>query len=531
METDIAHRPWPIARFMMSDLNAILNDVWTKVRRKHLFPQLPPPILDDGNGRVAMDVRARQIRLSRGFVTQMASAMAPERIVEALLDHGIAHHLYCPWDLVTHLQLYARARKVLPDRAMARTAADMFMDIAADTRCVSQGSTPLAELYRQIPGGTLWDIQRAVCQRLWQTDLGVTDHGDIAGHLGLLAYLDRGSWPKAVKRFAALIKPYLEQNAEPADPPLGRNALTGYGPDQIDHGLRELAAQVSGPQEFKDVIEGFAEELAEAADRPGQGAGLGPGTLDQADVLYYMKLAQNHRLPVTYQWCDGGGGAYPHHHRPWEVGHPYRDIDPWTSLGKVLPGITQTWHHDHAGVFGAKAQIPDCLVLIDSSSSMVNPRHNLSHAVLGAGCACDAYLRRGARVGVYNFGDATAGASFALPLGKDRRAAFAALCRYHGGGTRLGVDQVRALTAGGPLDLFLITDMQITNLAELLDYFNACPHRATIVHLGENDQVRRLRRCVHPRAGLALFAVTKAQDIAGIILGQVRGRDNAARCL
>jgi len=155
---------------------------------------------------------------------------------------------------------------------------------------------------------------------------------------------------------------------------------------------------------------------------------------------------------------------------------------------------------------------------------MVNPCLKLSHAVLGAGCACDAYLARGCRVGVYNFGDATAGACFALPLGNSRQAAFEAICRYHGGGTRLGVDHIRELTGNDRPDLFLITDMQITNLAELLDYFNTCTNRITVVHLGENDQVRHLRRNVNPRDGLTIFGVRKKQDIAGIVLGQVRGR-------
>jgi hypothetical protein len=241
-----------------------------------------------------------------------------------------------------------------------------------------------------------------------------------------------------------------------------------------------------------------------------------------------MKLAENYRLPVTRRRLAGQGADYPHHHRPWEVSHPYKDIDPWTSLGKILPGITQTWRHQQGRLYGSRQRTPDCLVIIDSSSSMVNPRLNLSHAVLGAACACDAYLARGCRVGVYNFGDAAAGASLALPFGTSRRAAYEAICLYHGGGTRLGVEHVRALAGTSVPDLFLITDMQIANLAELLDYFKVCPNRVTVVHLGENDPVRRLQRSAGSRAGLCVHAVKHKKDIARIILGQVHDRFLAA---
>ena len=40
---------------------------------------------------------------------------------------------------------------------------------------------------------------------------------------------------------------------------------------------------------------------------------------------------------------------------------------------------------------------------------MINPRKNMSYAVLGAACAADAYLRNQSKVAVYNFSDAPMG--------------------------------------------------------------------------------------------------------------------------
>jgi len=63
---------------------------------------------------------------------------------------------------------------------------------------------------------------------------------------------------------------------------------------------------------------------------------------------------------------EKSGSLYPHQHIPWEVGKPYQDIDPWTSFGKIMPGITQTWRRREGEIFGREEGIPDCIVIIDS---------------------------------------------------------------------------------------------------------------------------------------------------------------------
>ena len=41
-------------------------------------------------------------------------------------------------------------------------------------------------------------------------------------------------------------------------------------------------------------------------------------------------------------------------------------------------------------MYGQDYGTPDCIVIIDSSGSMVEPQKNISHAVLGAACAAEA---------------------------------------------------------------------------------------------------------------------------------------------
>ena len=161
-------------------------------------------------------------------------------------------------------------------------------------------------------------------------------------------------------------------------------------------------------------------------------------------------------------------------------------------------------------------------LIIDSSQSMTNPRQELSYAVLGAGCACDAYLRHEARVAVYNFSDADAGGRKILPFSDNRRDIYRGLCHYFGGGTRLGVAHIEALQNDDVPDIFLITDMQITNLKRLIEYFNVCENRVTAVHIGDNKHVHTFRRSMDAMRNVEVFAVENRRDIPRIVLGRIK---------
>jgi uncharacterized protein with von Willebrand factor type A (vWA) domain len=303
---------------------------------------------------------------------------------------------------------------------------------------------------------------------------------------------------------------------------MGDHGLQQYSSQEIEQGLKEFAQDAKTPSQFKEIVQDLEEEILEATEPNERGMGLGPGRALDADILYYMKLAENYALPIRKTPMEKSGALYPHHHAPWEVGKPFQLIDPWTSFGKVMPGITQIWERREGEVFGREEGTPDCMILIDSSGSMANPRQQLSYAVLGAACACDAYLRNDAQVAVYNFSDAKAGGSRTLPFTRQRNALYKILCHYFGGGTKLLVEEIDQLqTPRGP-DIFLITDMQITNLEILIQYFNSRKNRVTAVHVGDNEHVRTFKQSMAPRKNVGIYAVDKKEDIPKIVLGRIR---------
>jgi Mg-chelatase subunit ChlD len=370
----------------------------------------------------------------------------------------------------------------------------------------------------------------ALYSRIWGVDLESSGSEALIRRLSRIPYLDRAKWEQSLRRFCRLIRPLLEEEKQQgqgmSSAPLGQHGLAGHSQSEVDQGLREFAQEAASPRQFRETVADFAEELAElgyAAEQEGMGRGRGK-ELD-TDLLYYMKLAENYRLPVHKAPLEKNSSADPYAHAPWELGKPIQDIDVWTSFGKILPGLTQTWVRRQGEVQGRREGVPDCIVVIDSSGSMTNPRHLLSHAILGAGCACEAYLRHGAQVAVYNFSDAPKGGRLLLDFTRDRKRIYQALCHYFGGGTALaleGLEELRHRARQGAPDVFLITDMQITNLETVIAYFSQVEGRITAVHIGETSSALQFKKAAAEWKNVSVFAVSRREDIPRIVLGQVK---------
>jgi hypothetical protein len=510
----------------MKYLDDILEQIWPAVRERHLFPELPAPQISEGKERVGLEIKGKRISLSSLFVNEMSHRLDVRLVVEGLLDHAVSHYVYCPWDFSTHLMLYKEARSILPDKKMAEKAADTFMDVVADTHCVSRGKTPLPAIYRHIPKSRLDEAICALYQKIWGLDVGAEGFEELATKLSRIPYLASRRWPASIRRFASLILEVLE--AEETDgsierpSSMGDHDLNQYPPQEIEKGLKSLASSAATPAEFKAIYQDFKTDISHALAKNGQAIGLGKGDSFDADILYYMKLAQNYALPVRKRLMEKSGSLYPHHHVPWEAGKPFYDIDPWKSFGKIMPGLAKSWHRIEWEVYGQDYGTPDCVVIIDSSASMIEPRKHLSHAVLGAACAAESYLRNGANVAVYNFSDASAGDEHILFYTRNRRKIYGAICRYFGGGTQLFVKTIQTFQAEPPPDIFLITDMQIINLDNLVRYFNECRNRITAVLVGENKHVNAFRQRMALNQNVQIYGVENRQDITEVVLGKVR---------
>jgi hypothetical protein len=529
------------------NLQTIIEEIWPHLKRKHLYPELPVPKvgkivdLDRGNAEqkdgVGLEMKQKQMTVNPAFVSQMKGKMPERKLIEALLDHGITHYTFCPWDFHTHLMLYAEAKKVMGEKALAKQVANYFIDVIADTHCVKKKSTEIPELHRSLEKGMVEGVIASLYQKIWGIDLGIPQktsgerHEEVVRRLARIPYLDRSRWPGSMQKFARSLKPLLfedqkkdENRGEKENSnPQGDDDLDHYSYEEIDQGLRDYAKKTMALSEFREIIEDFSDELKETGYGMEGGMGRGRGGSIDADILFYMKLAESYSIPLKKLPIKEKGSLHPHSHSPWEVGSPFQDVDIWTSFGKVMPGLTQIWMKKEGKGRGKMEGAPDCLIAIDSSGSMINPRKNLSYAVLGAACAANAYLRNDSEVAVYNFSDAPMGGKHILNYTDKREEIYRVLCKYFGGGTALDLEDLMPLIKERKnLDLFIITDMKITNLETLISFFRQIQNRVTAVHIGENPYASRFEKAVEKNRNINIFAVKKKEDIPHIILGRIR---------
>jgi hypothetical protein len=530
------------------DLQSILEEIWPKLKKKHLYPEIPMPKIretaepekgeSEGDEEVGLEIKQKQLTINGSFVSQMKDKMPEKRVIEALLDHGISHYTFCPWDFHTHLRLYAEAKKVVGDKELAKQVSNRFIDVIADTHCVKKRFTEIPELHRNLKKGTVEEVIASLYQKLWGMDLGippsgmgVKGHADIVRRLARIPYLDRSRWGESIRKFARSLKPLLieeqkEQGAQGGKGernPQGEHDLNHYSSEEIDQGLRDYAKQSMALAEFKEVVEDFSDELNGAGYGMEGGMGRGQGNPIDADVLFYMKLAENYSIPIKKSPLEENGSLHPHSHCPWEIGAPFQDVDIWTSFGKIMPGMTQIWTKREGKGRGKVEGTPDCVIAIDSSGSMINPRKSLSYAVLGAACAANAYLRNHSKVAVYNFSDAPMGGKDILNYTDRREDVYRVLCKYFGGGTALDLEDLMPLIRGKKnLDLFIITDMKITNLEALIGFFGQIENRVTAVHIGDNPYAARFEKAVEKRKNISIYTVKRTEDIPQIVLGKIR---------
>jgi hypothetical protein len=509
------------------DWQHIVAEVWPQVRRKHRWPELPTPTVGEVAGPAAMRMHDKRITLNAATCGELAAHLPAATVVEALLDHGVSHYTRCPWDLSTYLQLYAVAKAELRRKSLARLATDTFIDVVANTYCVKELQTPLPEVYRHLGGGALEGALAALYTHIWGIDVQGSGDPVLVRRLGRIPYLDRQQWTQSLRRFVQLLRPLFEAEGhqrQPDPPALGQHGLESFSADELVQGLQDFAQQVGDIQQFRDTVQDFANELLTLGYGTDATAGRGQGATIDAEALYYMQLAQNYRLPLRGMPMAYSGVMDPYGHAPWEASQPVQDIDIWTSFGKILPGLSQTWTRRRGTLCGVREGVPDCLIVLDSSGSMTNPRERLSYAVLGAGCATEAYLRREAQVALYNFSDAYSGGKTLLPFTADRQALYRGFCVYHGGGTSLRLrdfeDMRRTASRGAP-DLLLITDMQIANLEEVIDFLIGVDGRITVIHIGANHATEHFCRAMQQHPRLYIFQVLDTQDIPNIVLGQM----------
>lgn len=339
--------------------------------------------------------------------------------------------------------------------------------------------------------------KESIMQRIpFLTDLGYTyehsglfDKESVLHHeLNLMAY-------------AELIKDWLEEIAKQngnCQNGTCQNMGRGMGgpgsrkptPKELDDALEKLRQQKS--KSTYERLRKFARQLypdlfKDESKNKGQGSGIGPGggvaqlVVEEDTVTHYLRLTAGMPLYIKPKPLEvSDKDSYPCTRVEYEVGDPIKDLDWFSSGGKLLPGVTQKYKRQDSMNYAVKPVIPHCLVVIDSSGSMPDPnRTNSPHAVSALLIARN-YLTNGAMVGVLNFSNQ----SIAIPFGYDLKLIAQMLVGYQGGGTEIDVDVLMKMLKNDHRDILTRMDSADKDaMVEELKRFMPIPQEAMKKHL------------------------------------------------
>lgn len=513
------------------NLQEEIEKVWPQVRKRFLFPETPFPVAEDFESAwPAMQIQKRQIQVNTLFIEAFRKVLSIPDLLNAILTHGLAHHVICPWDLESHLNLFLETVRILKNPQLSQIVTDIFLDTVVNDFCFKQGWQAFLLLLKVVPKTTYEKAIYPLYQNLWNKDLDVKEQFFPAGtldYLNAIEYLDKNHWERSIRKFARAFRPYLEKlrmDSISREPLMGGHNLLSYRPVELEQSMQKLARKTREPAAFSEKIEVIKKGLGNSSGEGSKGKmGYSLGVEEVANTYYYMSRAEKYQLPVTKLAGIKDGALYPYSHEKWEISDPFNDVDIWNSQGKFLPSLTVKWNKRDGEIRVPHQRVPDCLILIDSSASMPDPSVTFSFAVLGAGCAVDAYLREDARVSVYNFSNAPAGNKKMILESQNRLEIYKSLCTYYGGGTVLEMADLEEILNKRCLDVFLMTDMEIMNLERLIDFFKEQKQlRVTAVYIGGKKGVERFQKAAKGLPHVAVFGINEQKDILKIVLGQVK---------
>jgi len=220
----------------------------------------------------------------------------------------------------------------------------------------------------------------------------------------------------------------------------------------IDKALDDIIGKY-GKKRFERIRDFVKKNRPDWSDkstdgRSGKQAGMGKGDfrLHDGEIPYYARWASNFPCFIVKQPIKTDKTAhFRSGYREMEAGDPMQRVDIIRSQGMPVPGVGKVYLVEEGRMPSREFLVPNLLVGIDSSGSMLEPTRKASH-VLGSFILGENYHANGSKVGGYNF---STDIVFLAPT--DDLFLFQSLmCGYWGGGTYLNIDRMKEFMATMP---------------------------------------------------------------------------------
>ncbi len=415
--------------------------------------------------------------------------------------HEVSHYQIIPYDGLTHAKLL-RAAMTHVNQNYAPIVVNIFADLIIDTKLYQKYSNliewEMAETYKHITNkGPLSNFSKFLFrayEKMWDKDVigdeklkEMDSLAEGVTKIILKNFEDESTWEKKVSQVARIMKILIQdtfaligtggvvdKNNEKRKSPGG--AFLEVPKDVLE--VMDNPLENKNTDKLKEVNEDNLRQKSEefAKDIPYSEFG---GPARQAGILidgnalatWYRGLAKN--LIEIKIFEEKPGGQLPVYPEVWRIGDRIEDLDIVQSLLNspvMIPNITtRKWAYKEGPGLLVEKQIPDLLIVLDSSGSMgwnytsrstlgKGPYHT---ALVAAFASLHCAASKGAKFSIINFSNRADICQWTSDYIKAENV----LLRYQGGGTFLPIREIanQCEKAEKKTLVFIITDFGIYN--------------------------------------------------------------------
>jgi len=441
-------------------------------------------------------------------------------MLEGILTHEVSHHVNHPHSLRTRLL----QMKVVNDDPTETFLMGYYDDVKANIQSIMiQGDRTIPFIYSAIgPSNELQKIIIALQQEQTQVDFGM--HAAMSDKawealdklVGLYYFRAKEELNmRTLRLFIQILKPFYNQK-QCQKGGIGilinqRGYLDGYTEKEIERTLKRLIREGKiSKNELPDLIKKIDKVIK--ADGGFLGGPEGKSLEVMADMMFYKNISNQYSIKIIGTPITDNDNVYPSRHKKYETGDNPLRLDVWNSFGKIIPGISQTWIDDKYKTFGEKKEIPNLVLILDSSGSMPNPTTQESHAVIASFVAARSYLRNRAEVAVANFSGYTIVSDFS----RNEDEILSNLLLYQGDGTFLKMDKILKVVGEKKSDYIVITDTELYNLDEAFSKLEEIAKKGSRVFVFWTSNQPNLQY-----RNIQFIKTNKTEDLANIVLRSI----------
>ncbi|MDH7597392.1 MAG: VWA domain-containing protein [Methanothrix sp.] len=422
--------------------------IWEAARSEWHYPPLPRPVISSGGSGVFPFDNYR--------ISVREEDLSDQLYLESLFEHLILHYIFCPRSLEVAGELVLSAMKGIKrnDTIFARAIVNIFSDIVIDSFRLERSEhdeQKVIHLWRRTAESAESDLDMAVLsflERYWSAEIcGAVERAETRLLLQIFApgVRDRSLWKRQCQQMAMVLSTLTPGS-------LGRDEIRTL---EILRGnarsapLSGLASELE-PEEYLRCLE----------------------VLGVRGDLKRWYRDQGYRIEIAAS-RSGRRDTYPTGTLRWRFDDPPDEMDVNYSLSmspRLVPGVT-TYKRDHesCGMSPGRSDVPDLLVVLDSSRSMDGHRRGSRtfYATLAAFKAAQFAYEQGAELAAINFSEGF----LVQPWCRDLDAVEDVLVEYLCGRTNIPGSRILELVKERRGCLILcITDTGIQNLYTQWEY-------------------------------------------------------------